>query len=356
MACVEHSKDALHETEININPSQALEYLQEVAEEEPRNHQVYYQMATMYLNQSDYEKALRNIEKAIQLQEANAEYHYLAGKIYQKKGESVLSVKALLLAEKLGKKNQELYQLLAEEYLRQGEPEKARQAIDQLTEMNNSAEAYTLKGNIMLSLGDTAVAIQNFRKAINLDKTYPQSYISLADIHITRGNEEGARKNVNILLKLEPDNLDFKERKAKLLERAGQLDSATMILRKIAKERQRYLDYYALSNVYYLQGQYDSAMYMAEQAYSKNKGFLEAQMLMARSLDKQRKYQEAIAVYETIVAADSTFNLAVSELDNLKRKVAYLWRLQQIRQAAQDSARDAGPAAVPKKEIIDNQK
>ncbi|ELR68821.1 hypothetical protein C900_05834 [Fulvivirga imtechensis AK7] len=353
--CVEHSKDALHNADINVKAASVLEYLREVSEKEPRNHVVHYQLANVHFDEEQYRQAQINISKAIEFQEDNAEYYFLSGKIYQKLEEPEEAVKALLLAENLGKKNQELYYIIAEEYQRLKEPAKARKAIDQLTDMDNSAEAYTLKGNIMISLGDTVQAMENYQRAVKLDKTYPDAHIALADIHISRKNEQEAHKFVNTLLQLEPDNLGFLERKGELLMRSGELDSAKAIFSRIADERQHYLDYYQLSNVYYLQRAYDSAQYMAKKAFELNKDFLEAQILVARSLDKKRRYQEAIEVYQAILATDSTYNLAITELDNLQRKVAYLWRLEQERKEM-DSTRNNPPPAVQKKEIIDNQK
>lgn len=354
-ACVEHSKDALHQTDITVKAANVLEYLKEVSEKEPRNHVVHYQLAKVHFDEGQYRQALTNIRQAIEFQEDNAEYYFLGGKIYQKLEEPEEAVKALLVAENLGKKSQELYYIVAQEYLRLGEPVKAREAIDQLTNLNKSAEAYTLKGNIMLALGDTLQAMNNYERAVTLDKAYPDAYIALADIHIERKNEAEAYKNVNALLEIDPNNKGFLERKGELLMRSGELDSAKAIFLRIANERHHYLDYYQLSNVYYLQRAYDSAQYMAQKAFELNEDFLEAQIQVARSLDKKRRYQEAIEVYKTILATDSTYNLAITELDNLQRKVAYLWRLEQQRKAL-DSSRNDPPPAVQKKEIIDNQK
>lgn len=354
-ACVEHSKDELHSTAITVAPDKALEYLQDIAEDEPDNHQAFYQLAKINFEQGDYSRALANIQKARAIRQDEAEYAYLEGKIYSQLKRPELAVKSLLLAETMGKKSTGLYQVVAGEYLKMGEVVKAKQAIDQLTAVNNSAEGYTLKGMILLASGDTAVALQNFRGAVALDTAYVEAWKALFDIHSAKGYHDQAFKDVDMMLKLQPANLDFLERKGKLLSRTGDLDSAKVVFRYIAEKRGRFMDYYELSNAYYLLRQYDSAQYAAEKAYELNEDFLEAQVLVARSLDKKRRYQEAIEVYQAILATDSTYNLAIAELDNLKRKVAYLWRLEQQRRA-QDSSKNDLPPPVQKKEIIDNQK
>ncbi|MEX2336579.1 MAG: tetratricopeptide repeat protein [Fulvivirga sp.] len=353
-ACVEHSKDALHSSTIQVNATEALEYLQDLAEDSPDNPEVFYQLGRIYFREADYNQALKNVKEAIAMKQDNAEYQYLSGKIYHELNEPDRAIKALLLAEGLGKKNHEVYRTLTEAYLQLGQAGKAREAIDRLTSMNESADAYALKGEVMLSLGDTALAVGNYNKALIIDRKNIASYVALADISIARQQEERAIVYVNQLLDLEPAELDFLIRKADLLQRIGELDSARQLYRTVVLQRGNYLDFYRLSNVYYLMRKYDSARHAAQEAFQRNNKFLNAQLVVARSLDKARKYSEAIEVYEMIVTADSTFNLAVTELDNLRRKVAYLWRLREQRQAAFDSAKNNPPATVEKKEIDDN--
>ncbi|UII30760.1 tetratricopeptide repeat protein [Fulvivirga ulvae] len=351
--CVEHSKDALLSTEIKVNAGEALDFLNDLADDNPDNSEVFYQLSRVHFEQGSFERALQNIKKAVDIKGDYAEYHFMEGMIYQKLNRPDESIKALLLAESMGKTSQELYKIIAEEYLRVGMSDKAREAINRLTSMKPSAESFTLKGQIMLSLGDTAQAIDNFEKSIELDKSYIRPVVILADINIARNNNEKAFYFVNHLMELDPDNLDFMEKKGNLLQRSGQLDSAVQVFKHIASVRDDYMDLYKLSNIYYLMGEYDSSRMMAEQAFIKNEEFLEARLVIARSLEKLRKYQDAIDVYELIVESDSTFNLAITELDNLKRKVAYLWRLEQQR-TARDSAIKNMPPPVQKKELDDN--
>ncbi|MBL6449111.1 tetratricopeptide repeat protein [Fulvivirga sp. 29W222] len=347
--CVEHSKDALLDTEIKVNPNEALEYLRELADDDPDNPEVFYQLSKVYFDQGNYSQAQRNIRKAVDIKGDYSEYHFMEGKIYQQLNKPEEAVKALLLAESMGNINHELYQIIAEEYMRLGMGNKAKEAISRLTSINQSAESYTLQGQIMLSLGDTTEAITNFEKSISLNKAFKKPFIVLTDINIARNNVKRAFSLLNHLIEQEPENLGFLERKGDLLQRTGLLDSAAQIFKYIASKRDDYMNLYKLSNIYYLMGEYDSSRVMAEKAFMRNEGFLDAQLVVARSLDKLRKYQEAIDVYELIVESDSTFNLAITELDNLKRKVAYLWRLEQQRRALENV-----PPPVQKKELQDN--
>ncbi|MTI26547.1 tetratricopeptide repeat protein [Fulvivirga kasyanovii] len=351
--CVEHSKDALLATEINVKAGEALEYLTDLADDEPDNPEVFYQLSKVYFDQANYDHALQNIKKAVDLKGDYSEYHFMEGRVHQKLNQPDAAIKALLIAESMGNVNHDLYKIIAEEYLRLGMNDKAREAINRLTGINQSAESYALKGQVMLSLGDTIQAIDNFEKSIALDKSYIKPLIALTDINIARNNEDKAFALVNQLIDLEPENMDFLEKKGNLLQRSGQLDSAVQVFKHITSVRDNYMDLYKLSNIYYLMDEYDSSRMMAERAFEKNEEFLEAQLVVARSLDKLRKYQEAIDVYEMIVESDSTFNLAITELDNLKRKVAYLWRLEQQRRAM-DSAIKNVPPPVRKKELEDN--
>lgn len=353
-ACVEHSKDAITTSRINLNTTEAVNYLEAQAEDAPENPNVFFRLAKLYFNEADYEQALQNVQTALKLQPKNAEFHYLKGRVYQELNKPELALRSLLTAEGFGKKSQELYKFVAKAYLKTGEPVKAREAVERLTDVNGSAEAFAVKGKVMLSLGDTVVAVANFNNALTIDSAYYKPYEHLADLYLSRKQPEKALAYIDKLVALQPANLDFLKRKGALLQQIGQLQEAKQVFRNIASQREHYMDFYRLSDVYYQLRQYDSAEYFADQAFQKNKQFLNAKLIIARSLDKTRRYQEAIAVYESIVKADSSFNLAVTELDNLRRKVAYLWRSRMERQAAQDSARNEGPKAVEKKSNDDN--
>ena len=350
---MEHSQDAFHGNEISINAEEALEYLTDLADDEPDNPEVFYQLAKVHYQAGNHSKSLSNIRKAIALEQDYAEYHFMQGMIYQKLNKPEAAVQAMLLAESLGNSGQELYQVIAEEYMRLGESKKAREAIERLTGKN--AETFTLKGNIFLALGDTTLALTNFTDAIAENKQYVPAYNALTDIYIARGEDGKAASMIAELISLEPTNISHYEKKGNLYQRNGELDSAMFIFKRIAAQRGSYMDYYKISNIFYLQNSYDSARIYAARAFEGNSEFLEAQLLVARSLDKRRRYNEALEVYESIVQADSTFNLAVAELENLKRKVAYLWRLEQQRKS-RDSAINSAPPPVQKKDLQDNRK
>lgn len=350
-SCVQHSQDHVINEALDINLNATLEYLNELAEENGKNPDLYYQRAKVYLESQSYESAYDDINRAIGLRTDAMDYFLLKGKIEKQLNKPQQAIESLLTAEKLGARDQKLYEILASEYLILNEVEKAKAAVDRLIDLQQGAYSYALQADVMLAIGDSATAIGSYKKAIALNKTIRAPYIHLADIYRYRKESAKAGDYINAYLNQQPGDKEVLLKKGRLLADIEAYDSAKQVYHQVLRiDTTNYMVYYELSNVYYATRSYDSSAYMADKAALLNNEFLEAQLVVARSLDNQRKYQEAIATYEDILMQDSTFNLAATELDNLKRKVAYLWQMEQQRKA-KDSARSNEPPLLQKKRI-----
>ncbi|UII19070.1 tetratricopeptide repeat protein [Fulvivirga ligni] len=349
-SCVKYSRDPIENVDLKVDVEQTLEYLQDLESEYQEEPQLYYHLAKAYAAKENYAAANNQIDKAISLAEDRAEYFYEKGKIEKKLNHHAESVSALLTAEAMGVQNFHLYKDLAEEYMALGDAEKAKSSVNRLTEMESSGDGYRLKGDIMLALEDTASAIDNYTKAIAMTPSQMGAHVGLFDIYSRRKEYNKADEQINQLLALSPRNNDYIEKKADIMNDMGRLDTAKVLYIDLVESRGSLKDYYKLADAFYQLSDYDSAQLMAQEAYAIDTNYLEAKLIVARTLDKQRKYQDAIGAYEQILQRDSTFNLAQAELEVLQRKVAYLWRLQQEK-ASLDAIRNGPPPAVKKKDI-----
>ncbi|MTI22715.1 hypothetical protein E1176_16910 [Fulvivirga sp. RKSG066] len=349
VACVQHSRDEMIEASLQIDADETLEYLNDLNEEQ-RGASFYYQRAKVYEQLLKYSEAQADIEKAIDLEPSVMSYFLLKGKIEQQLNRPEKAIESLLVAEKLGAKDQILFEILAAEYLQIGEPKKALAAVNRLMSMRTDAKSSALKGDVYLAISDTAQAIKFYKSALSINKSNRPVTLQLAGIYKYRNEMQLAGEVLNNYLSADSNDLEILLQKSRLLKDTEQYDSAAQLYRQIlAKDSTNQIIYYELSNTYYINFGYDSAQYFASKALALDSNLLEAKMVRARVLDKRRRYQEAIGVYEGILSQDSTYNLARQELDKLKRKVAYLWQLEQQKQ--KDSVVNNQPPTIEKKNI-----
>jgi len=349
-SCVQHSQDKIEKETLAIDPLETLDYLNGLEDSHQDDPSFYFQRAKAHQQLLENEKAYSDIKKAIDMKPSAMSYFLLKGKIEQRLNKPNDAIESLLIAEKLGSQDKKLFEILASEYLQIGEVEKAKASVDRLIDLRPDASSYSLRGDVLLAIGDSAQAIGNYKRALVANGSLKAVVEQLAEIYKAKGDNDAAGKVLNSYLAGNND-LELLLEKARLLSTVEDYDSAKHIYYQIlSQDTSDYLVYYELSDIYYLQFKYDSAEYMAQKALDLNSKLHGAQLTLARVLDKRRRYQEAMSIYETILEQDSTNNLAAEELANLKRKVAYLWQLEQ-QQMAQDSARNNLPPTVEKKEI-----
>ncbi|MBL3658248.1 tetratricopeptide repeat protein [Fulvivirga sediminis] len=349
-SCVKYSRDPMETLEMKVDTDQTLEYLQDLESDYASEPQLYYQLARTYYQKGNYAAADNNIKKAINLAEGNPDYYYLEGKVQQKLNHSNRAIKSLLTAEALGMKSFDLYRILATEYLNESQVDKAKASVERLLQLEQTGEGYRLKGDVMLVMNDTTDAIENYDKALKLNSKETASHLRLYDIYARQQLYDKAEYHIDKLLQISPKKTAYIENKAYLLSNTDRLDTAKLLYKTLVEERGELKDLYNLANTFYKMREYDSAQLVSNKAYEEDNSFLAARLITARSLDKQRQYQLAIQTYEEILAKDSTNNLAQTELEVLRRKVAYLWRLQQEKQSQEETG-DNPPAAVEKKEV-----
>lgn len=349
--CRQHSKDHIAKVPFNTEDAHLVSYLSEQIEEGNAAHELFYKRARAFYHLNKLTKALNDINRAIKDDTENHEYYFLKGRICSSMNEPQQAIENLLLAENLGLKSNVLYNELTSQYLKLEKYREAMATAQQMVKLQPSAAAHLLHGKVKLALKDTAQAIASFKKSLELNSKNREAYTYLSDIYFIRNDFARSGKYINQYLDIAPDDNAFNLRKGRLLLRLDEYDSAKLSYATVmAQDSSGYMVYFELSDVYYQQGRYDSAAILSRRAYMLNNDFLEAKLVMARAQERQRQYQEAISTYEGILQQDSTFNLARSELADLKRKVAYLWHSEQKKQAS-DSAPNNPPPAVRKKEI-----
>lgn len=352
-ACQQHSQDAIERADFTLKAEETLDYLNDIADEQKNNATFYYQRAIALNDLGRASAAYQDILKAVAIDQESERAFLLKGKIEQRLERPEEAIQSLLIAEKLGAREKGLYKILASEYLQLGQVKMARAAVDRLVKLQPDADSHQLEGEVMLAIADTNSAINSFKKAIAINPNLTLANEKLADIYIAQDDLNSAGQIINAYLDRSTNESSrvMLLKKGRILSSLAEYDSAKQVyFNLLAQDSTNYIVHYELSNLYYASNRYDSSAYYSRKAANLDTTQVDAKLLLARSLDKSRSYQEAINIYENIVSKDSTNNLATSELDNLKRKVAYLWQLEQQRKK-RDSVLNNLPPTIEKKKI-----
>ncbi len=347
--CVPRSNDPIREVR-NVEADAALDYLDNALKGDPDNSRSWFKKAVIHKEEGASGEALQAINRAIQIEYADPEFFLLKGEILTDLDRPDRAIVFLTRAEAAGERNGKLYTFLARNYLKLGKPDEARKAVDRLLKIDKSDISHMLAGKAYAELGDSLLAVTEFEKAILLNPKNVEAYIGLADIYESGAHFSKAETNLDIALELDKSNTDLMRRKAQLLRQRGSYDSAIFMYRRVADQAPDEVSWYNVAQVYYRAGRYDSARKFVDRSLLARQDYPDALLLKARTLDRLRNYSEAMEVYTQIIEADSTDNLARTELDKLRRKVSYLQRLEQQRRAA-DALQNNLPPSLDRKEI-----
>ena len=329
----------------------ALDYLNDLIEGKNANYQTYFKRSEVYFQLEDNRRALIDIQKSLELNPTYEEAYLLQSQIYFKQGKFEKCISAALQAELRGLRNYELYQLLAKAYLEENEVENAQKSIQRLLDFNKSAENLSLKGDIYLELKDTAVSINSYESAIEANELLVKPYRALYAIY-EKSDLDKSEMYLDKYLTIDSSQADFLVLKGDILAKRGAYDSAIYlyemanvgilpdkdVINKLAKY------YYEMDSLKVAQ------KWLRRSLQLDSISNRQAMLLMARSLDRARLYEESKEYYASLIQIDSTDVIANEELNKLNRKIAYLWRLKQ-QEKAFDSIRNSAPPAVERKEV-----
>ena len=315
----------------------ALASLDEVLADDPENAEALYQRAELLLNQGKINQALSSIRQAIGLESDNPDYRLTSARALLAKGQNREAVREATLALAHTGASLEGYELLAQANLNSNYLADAIQYSDSaLALAPRRYQNYFWKGTAAARTQDTLTAEENLLKSLSLGAESTTVYGTLVDMYMTHNRYRKARTYMEKMLQEGEADNRVRFQQAKILRMTGQEDSAQAILYRLRADStiQHTPVYQELAELYYQKRFYDSALYYTQRVLTRKPEEKAVMLTAARIHDRRYRYQQAIRQYEAIVSLDSlqqeeVHRVAVEELDQLKRKVRYLWKKKQ---------------------------
>ncbi len=284
--------------------------------------------------------SLSTIERAVEALPDDGELFYIKARFHLENDELTPAIIAMGKAGRLGYLTAEYFSVYAQVLLKAGEAEEALKQANRFKQLDpENYRTDFLKGKIYYDLGDTIQAIESFDVAFDKQKMDEELNLLLLDILLSR-NDTARFGQVTGDIKQTDQGWLLKV--ARLKDSYGLRDDAISDLRSILNNDQNFLPAILyLSQSYFEKTYYDSARYFSTMAISMDSLKLVARLTKARSYEKQYQYGEAITEYQNLISIDSTYQNAAEELNEVYRKVAYLRRLREERDAVPQF--DLGP-------------
>lgn len=262
---------------------------------QPNDADLYYKRANVLLQASNAQEALSNIQKAISLDAKKAEYYVLQADILFAQGENALAFSALQTAIEKNGKCKEAYLKSAELSLYLKDYDKVLFNTNQVMLLDKlEPKAYFLRGWAMKEQGDTAKAVADYRKAVELKGDYEQAYEELGMLYAIKGDGL-AVEYLKSTLNINPKNIQAMYALALFYQENEAFQQALDTYKQILDIKPDHAD--ALHNVGYINYEfkqdYDIAIECFTSAIKADSTFWQAYANRAKAYEKKGETAKA---------------------------------------------------------------
>ena len=146
----------------------------------------------------------------------------------------------------------------AETQYKLGDKEGALATYTSIIELNESAQAYFLRGNLYYSLGEEENALQDYAKALAKDKNNYELYFGVYEALTAKGKDKEAQETLNKALEIKGNSAYDKMQKGRVNFLLGEYLEAISLLEEAVKGKEKQA-YYYIAEIYSAMGDEASA-------------------------------------------------------------------------------------------------
>lgn len=284
----------------------SLEALRRSVESDAGSSYLHAELGRTLAEQSQFEQATLEAEKALEISPNAPQNHLLRGKLYSIRHMSPEAVSSYEACIKLDAKMEECYTMLAREELLQKQPEAALKTIGRLLKQDaDSAAALQYQGTIYSNyLKDPKKAAASFLKIIEDDPEDVRSLAALAQIYLDDKNYQNALKYLLMIERLAPTDMPMKLRVGLLYYELKDYEKAIDRFTKalaLSPDNDRVAYYLGLLEAQ--RKNYDKALLYFESVPSSSELYKEAIVRAVLVLREENEIPKAIAFAERSLKA-----------------------------------------------------
>jgi tetratricopeptide (TPR) repeat protein len=235
---------------VNDSVKNSKEQLTELIKQHPKDANLYYYRATLYMKNGDGNSALNDMMNAVRIDTSKAEYFSLLGDIYFSKLFIAQAVSSFQKSIALDPKNITAELRLAELFLLLKRYQECLDHADNALRIDQTnAKAYFIKGFMFKETKDTARAISSFQTAVEQNPNYFDAYIQLGNLLAQKKNKL-ALDYYEHALQIKKDDAEALYGKAMYYQENDSVETAEKIYQKILETNPDYKE--ALFNLGYI--------------------------------------------------------------------------------------------------------
>jgi len=186
----------------------AYEELQHIAQAQPDNLAIYLRMAHVAYMLEDYERMAEVCSTAQTIDDSNALVYYLTAQAMMGQNDSVGAIAMLTKAIALQEDYADAYLLRSQTLLRMGDTATADQDAEWLIDhVGDHEDVLLLKARIEAAKGNADEAIGLYGKVIDMNPFSIEAFRERGQLRFDRGDKDGAGEDMQKVLELDPNQL-----------------------------------------------------------------------------------------------------------------------------------------------------
>ncbi|MEW6470343.1 MAG: tetratricopeptide repeat protein [Bacteroidota bacterium] len=292
--------------------------------DDPNNAAHYVERAKYYFEkEKNKNAAIGDMDKAVQLEPDNVEYILTLSDFYFAANRTRNTRDLLLRAISKDQKNSEALLKLGELYYLVKNYDSAIVYLNKCIKVNeDNPSAYFQKGMTLKERGvpgDTAQAVNNFQRAVELNPQHYDALLQLGEIYASI-KDPLAIEYYNSALKIRPNSTEVYYHVGMFYQNTGQLDQAIEVYNEILKREPNHA--FAIYNLGYIEmvfkENYKAARPYFDRAYQADPEYANAVYMRGVCSEKLGDKKAAAADYNTALILDPQHKLSLEGLKRLK--------------------------------------
>lgn len=210
----------------------AVEAFGKAVEIDPKYAQALRHRGILRFQLSQFDLAKQDLDKAIKLEPDYSDSFNTRGRVYHALGQYDKAIADFERAIQLNPKYDSPYTNMGLALVKLGRVKEAIGWYSKAVELQPHAQNYCNRGTAYIRLKKFAAGEEDLKQALKLDPKFPNTHNSLGALYQMTGRKKEARKEFEIAIALDPNEIGLRRNRGILLANEGKLEEAMLDLQQ----------------------------------------------------------------------------------------------------------------------------